>query len=212
MKPIKTNGITNLNSFDGCQEWYWGTDYSCGDLYEAEEVFLMGHSFIPNRLVFVHYPEGQVYEPICAGENQYLGVPAFVDGVIYGLLADFKERKIYILKCSEDMKSVEPEVTLSLDNVQDCYNLLLKGSPLMLTRQGADNRFQIIWPEKADFSIGVRESFLFREDDKLFFSEWQEDETYWEEVNIREISTGKLLEKLSGTEMTMPDGQKWLLK
>jgi len=88
MKPIQTNGITNLEKFDGCPEWYWGTDYSCGDLYEAEEVFLKGDRFAPNRLIFVHYPDGQVYEPIRAKEDQYFGLPAFVDGELYILLVD----------------------------------------------------------------------------------------------------------------------------
>ena len=47
MKVINTNGITDLEKFDTSEEWYWGTDYACGDLYEAEDVFLMGKRFEP---------------------------------------------------------------------------------------------------------------------------------------------------------------------
>ena len=39
MKKIRTNGITYLENLDTSSEWYLGTDYACGDLYEAEEVF-----------------------------------------------------------------------------------------------------------------------------------------------------------------------------
>jgi len=39
LKVIDTGGILNIHPLDNCPEWYWGTDYSCGDLYEAEEVF-----------------------------------------------------------------------------------------------------------------------------------------------------------------------------
>ena len=38
MKIIETNGITYLEKFDCCSEWYWGTNYTSGDLYEAEEI------------------------------------------------------------------------------------------------------------------------------------------------------------------------------
>lgn len=46
--------------------------HTSGDLYEAEEVFLSGKCFEPNRLVFVHYPDGEVFEPIAAKEKNYL--------------------------------------------------------------------------------------------------------------------------------------------
>ena len=39
MKRIETQGITYIEPLVGCNEWYWGTDYIHGDLYEAEELF-----------------------------------------------------------------------------------------------------------------------------------------------------------------------------
>ena len=41
-KKIDTQGITFLEVLDGSDEWYFGTDYFHGDLYEAEEIFKMG--------------------------------------------------------------------------------------------------------------------------------------------------------------------------
>ena len=72
--------------------------------------------------------------------------------------------------------------------------------------------FQIICPDQIEFNIGVRESFRFKQGDKLYFSEWHEDPEYREEINIREYSTGKLLEKIRGVEMTMPNGENWILR
>ena len=46
MKIIETDGITYLEKLDSCLEWYWGTNYASGDLYEAEEIFLSGKSLI----------------------------------------------------------------------------------------------------------------------------------------------------------------------
>lgn len=100
---------------------------------------------------------------------------------------------------------------IPLSSVRDCYNLKIDGSPIMLTRQGGNNHFQVIWPEKVDFDIDERESFLFRKDNKLFFSKWHEDPVYREEINIREYPSGNLLEKLPGSIMTLPDNQNWIL-
>ena len=212
MKIIETNGITYLEKFDLCSEWYWGTNYTSGDLYEAEEMFLSGKEFSPNRLIFVHYPDGNIFEPIKSEEGQYFGMPAYIEGSIYILRVSFVEKAIRIYKCSDDMCDTVLRVELLLDAVKDCYNLRIDGNPLMLTRQGGDYLFQVIWPEKVEFAIGTGESFLFRKENKMFFSEWHENPEYREEVNVREYPTGKILEKIQGTEMTMPDGQAWILR
>ena len=124
----------------------------------------------------------------------------------------FEEKVIRVYQCSSDMKDTILSVEIPLSSVKDCYNLRLDGSPLMITRQGGENSFQIIWPEKIEFDIGVGETFLYRKDDKLYFSEWHEDPEYREEVNIRDYLTGNNLEKIPGVEKRMPDGESWILR
>ena len=211
MKVIETKGITYLERFDGCTDWYWGTDYSCGDLYEAEEVFLQGKRFEPNRLIFVHYPDGTVFEPMKATENQYFGRPAYMDGNIYVLFVNFAERCIRIMKWRYDIEELSIVVQIPLGEVEDCYNLCIAGSPIMLTRQGGDHYFQILWPEKVDFLMEERESFWMRKDEKLLFTQWHEDPEYREEIHVREYPSGKLLEKMSGSVMAMPNEETWIL-
>lgn len=41
MKKINTFGIHYIEPLRGTNEWYWGSDYMSGDLYEAEEVYRM---------------------------------------------------------------------------------------------------------------------------------------------------------------------------
>ena len=212
MKEIFTNGIAHLEALEGCPEWFWGTDYACGDLYEAEEVFRSGKRFEPNRLIFVHHPDGTVYEPIPAKEQQYFGDPACVDGTVYILLVDFGESLIRIIRCTHDMKQLDTLVELPLSEVADCYSLRVSDSPVMLTRQGSEDRFQIIWPEKADFCIGERESFLSRDAEGLLFAQWHEDPDYREEINIREYPSGKLLQTHSATATPTPNEQIYALK
>ena len=95
--------------------------------------------------------------------------------------------------------------------VEDCYNLMLKTEPLMLTREGKDDKFQIIWPESVAFQTDGRGAFLFRSQENLYFSSWEENPEYWEETLVRNMRTGEIIERISGTLMFMPDGQKWIL-
>ena len=39
----------------------------------------MGHEITCNRLVFVHYPDGTVYEPILSKKGCYFGIPVYDD-------------------------------------------------------------------------------------------------------------------------------------
>ncbi len=64
MKIIQTNGITNINELENSGGWYWETDYTGGDLYEAEELFRDGHEIRCTRLILLHDPDGEMKEPI----------------------------------------------------------------------------------------------------------------------------------------------------
>lgn len=94
--------------------------------------------------------------------------------------------------------------------VKDCYNLMLHTEPLTLARH-SDNMLEIVWTERTAFSVGVRESFNFRNGDKLYFTEWFEDPDYREETVVRAMD-GTELERHSGDIHIMPNGDKGLLK
>lgn len=212
MKKISTYGITYIEPLDGNCEWYWGTDYIHGDLYEAEELYQDHHPVNCNRLIFVHYPDGRVVEPIKGKAGQYFGQPISYSGKIQILLADFPRSSLHIFQYDDTSKQVSETVSLPLETVKDCYNLLLRNSPLMLTRQGDDGRFQIIWPEKVGFDISETESFCMRENDRLYFCRWYEEPDHREEVVIRKYPSGEILEVIPGTWTEMPDGQIWILQ
>lgn len=212
MKTIPTHGISYIEPLSGSREWYWGTDYATGDLYEAEEVYRDGRPVTSNRLVFVHFPDGRLVEPILAKEGQYLGRPIFYEGKIQILLADFSKGSLHIYQYDDATGQIAEAVSLPLSAVEDCYNLLLRQSPLMLTRQGNDGRFEMVWPERASFDIGESESFYERRDGKLYFIRWREDPDYREEIVVRKYPTGEILETIPGTWMEMPDGQVWVLR
>lgn len=211
MKTIHTQGIF-LEELEGSTRWYWGTNYIHGDLYEAELLFRQNHKIDCNTLLFVRYPQGEVIEPIKPKKGQYFGRPIYYKDHLVILMVDFKDKRIKIMQYDDNISTTSTITSLPLSEVEDCYNLLLHTSPLMLTRQGHENKFEIIYPEKIQFPIGDRESFCFRKEDKLYFSAWFEDDEYREELLIRDLNTGEVIEKRSGSIKVMPDGQVWLLE
>lgn len=44
MKQIITNVITYLDALRGSETWYWGMDYTHGDLYENDQVWESSHA------------------------------------------------------------------------------------------------------------------------------------------------------------------------
>ena len=214
MKQIATRGIYNLEPLKGSATWYWGTDYTCGDLYEAEELFQNGHPVQQNRLILVRYPDGTVFEPVRPRSGRYLGRPVYHDGRIVLLLADFPKAEFRIITYDERSNQTQVLAVLPRSIVEDCYNLALDISPLMLTRQ-ANDMFQILWPERSEFPIGCRESFDFGVGDRLYFAEWREDpaapDEVVDEVVVRDRRTGAILERSVGVTMSLPDGRRWLL-
>ena len=127
------------------------------------------------------------------------------------LLVDFPAGQIRILQYDDAPGQVSMLVEIPLSTVEDCYNLMLKTEPLMLTREGKDDKFQIIWPESVAFHTDGRGAFLFRSQENLYFSSWEENPEYWEETLVRNMRTGEIIERIPGALMFMPDGQRWIL-
>lgn len=210
MKTIDLHGITHLESvWGGTDEWYWSTDDIHGDLYEAEELFRMGHPVQSNRLYLIHYPDGRVYEPVPAVAGQYLGYPVYDNGAVALLVVNFPEGILRILRFRPGATSEVAQ--LSLSAVKDCYNLRLRTSPLTLTCSPGDNTFEIVWPEQVRFAIVERETMNFRDGGKLYFTAWHEDPDYREETIVRALRDGTILDRFPGAIRIMPNGEKWLV-
>lgn len=211
MKRIVTNGINYLELLQGSNQWYWGMDYTGGDLYEAGELYRDGHPIQRNRCILVRYPDGTVYEPVRTKPGQYLGKPVYCDGQVALLMVDFPKEEIHILSFHAATGKTSPLAVLPLALADDCYNLMLKTSPILLTRSPQDNRFCVLWPEHREFALEDRESFVLLDGDRMYMEKWYEDPDYWDEVLVRDFKTGKVLERMPGSVWPMPNGQNWLL-
>lgn len=72
---------------------------------------------------------------------------------------------------------------------------------------------KILWPLEASYQLEEHESldFVDEHENKLYTSKWIEDPDYHEEVIVREMNTGKVIDRKPGYLVTMPGGVRWLM-
>ena len=213
MNVIKIEGISDSypEPIEGTLEWFYcreSSDNFC-DLYEAEEIVKSGQKYSGSVCHLIHYPEGRVYSPFKQKENVYIERPVWDKGAFYFLKVDFTELKIQIYSYFPNSQRLEIVKELPLELVEDCYNLMLKVSPLMLTRAGKNKSYEIIWPENKRIEIGDTETLLFRDGKDLYFTAWWEDPKYHETIIVRDVNTGEVKESYPGYLCRMPNGVYW---
>jgi hypothetical protein len=206
-------GISNSypEEIEGTNEWYScreGTVEYC-DLYEAQEIFNNDGFFKGMNYHLIHYPDGEVHSPFQIQGNVYVEKPIWNNGIFNFLVVDFHEELIKIKKYIPEKQKLEVITELSLSEVEDCYNLKLETTPLTLGRSGNDGFYEIVWPEKKKIAIGKTETVLFRDGDRLYLSEWYEDPEYHENVIVRNIQTGEIIEKSEGYLRRLPNNVYW---
>lgn len=216
MNIIKINGIAGgyPEQIEGTSEWYSfkeAAETFC-DLYDAEEIIKSGENFSGMNCHLIHFPEGTVHSPFELKENIYIESPVWDDGKLFFLRVDFCKQVLQIKSYFPENQKLETLKELPLNIVEDCYNLGLETSPLMLYRQANDEVFEIIWPESKKIDIGQNESLLFRDREDLYFSQWYENPEYGENVIIRDLNTGKIKEKFGGYLRKLPNGVYWKIE
>ena len=224
MKYIKIEGLQDVypERIQGTSEWYCckvATNCFC-DLYEAEEIVKAGNVYEGMTCVLIHYPDGQVYYPFVAKENVYVDSPVYCDNVLYFVVADFTEKILQVVAFSTEDFEQKTVFEISLDEIPNCYNLLLGVEPVMLYRlencpENQKTDLEILWPEKKNFKLNKQQTFLFRDGNRVYFSEWFEEEepyyNYHEQIVVRDWETGEEIERFDGQMKRMPNGDIWIM-
>ena len=224
MNFVKIEGLTDVypERIEGTSEWYCckiATNCFC-DLYEAEEIVKTGNVYEGMTCVLIHYPDGQVYYPFVAKENVYVDSPVFCNNTLYFVVADFTEKTLQVVAFHTEDFEQKTVFEISLDEIPNCYNLLLEVDPVMLYRyenrsESKEYKLEVLWPEKKTFKINEHQSLMFRDGDKVYFSEWFEEEApdynYHEQVVVCDWETGEELERFDGQMKRMPNGDIWVM-
>lgn len=210
IKKIKSLSSRPLDKVSGTNDWYFSSEWT-GDIYEAEEINSNGKEFEGTTMHLIHYPDGKVFMPLEKRKNVYIQRPVWDNDAIAILTVDFNCKEISIFHFKEGDGLLKCIAKLPLSCVTDCYNMHLSMSPLSLYRHGADGKFELIWPENVSFIVDNRESLVYRDGDVLYFSKWDENPDYQEEIYVRSVHTGEIVDRFSGILYDMPNGTWWLL-
>lgn len=210
---IKIHGISDCypELIEGTSQWYYCQESKktfC-DLYEAEEIVKLGHNFEGMNCHLIHYPEGTVHSPFEMKSNVYIEKPIWNNGKFNFLVVNFDLKVIQIYSYEPEYIRLSVMQELPLSITPDCYNLMLKGYPLMLCRDANDGIYEIIWPESKKIVIGKTESLIVRDGNDLYFSRWYEDPEYHESVIVRDVNTGAINEEFDGYLRVLPNGIYW---
>lgn len=215
MNKVEIKGLTGCfpERIEGTDKWYCAQkcrEAFC-NLYEAEEIAASGREFCGMNCHLIEFPGGRVYSPFDTEQNIYIDAPVYHQGNFYFLKTDFTRRiaGIYSYAPSDSKPALIDEI--SLDDIEDCYNLRLTVWPVTLTRDDNTGTLQIIWPERTDIELDENETLMFRDGGRLYMSQWSEEPDYHENLIVRDIATGEITEKSEGSLYRMPEGVYWRL-
>lgn len=178
------------------------------DLYEVEECYNLGEDFPGNRLVFFRYPDGEAFSPFNAEKNVFIGQPVYLEKSIGLFRADFDRHLLEIWEYVPEEEHLEKRGEVSMGEITDCCGLRLGVFPLMLIRESGED-FEMLYPEYQYYREDDTETFLYRKDDELFFSSWEEDPEYGEYVSVKSIYTFEETDWYRGSLYRMPNGDFW---
>ena len=169
-------------------------------------------------LRFFDLHDGNVYQPFESQEGVIYGEPLYAQGCYWFLQAIRPSRKIVLYRYQ--LSGIPEAITgFSMDAV-DTYNFSLMGDKLHVTSQNHDT-FVCYYPERFAFSLGVHETAVFIDDDKVYLENWieegwdsendrpGEDYRFYDEVIVRNFQ-GDLLSRETGTLYQSRDGSWWI--
>ena len=178
------------------------------DFYDMREI----KDYYGGIIRFYDFETCKVYEPFVVKRNVLYGEPLFYDGKLYFLKADFNEKMISLYHYYPE-KECEVIFRIETDKV-NLYNLKVMGDKVHVTSQ--DSVFTCYYPENTSFVIGERETVDYIDGDKIYCSEWQEEQNeetgeykYFEYLIIRDFR-GTILNRQLGSLMQRHDGSLFI--
>lgn len=194
---------------DETDSWYYGQWTPCSEAYE---VYDFKNKYPGARLYFIEYPSGKVFEPIKQEKNVFLERPVYENkDNSFGIIRyDFNKKNIQVLVFKPEYSSVKILTEMSFSKVGDMINVRLITSPFALVKHDVQgDKVNFIWPKEIQIQFEENEGLDFQNDGKLYTSKWIEDPDYREEIIIRDVKTGEILERSPGYLRRMSDGSAW---
>lgn len=212
MKIRTFKGYENVypEKIDGTTQWYYGQCTPCAECYEVLE--FCGN--YPGTRLYLFCIDGSIYEPVKQEKNVFLERPVYnIERESLGFIRyDFRNEKMQLIEFQIKTKESGILTELPLSKAGDMINVRIVTDPYMVVKHNIhDDTVDFLWPIEKRYQFEENESLDFVHDNKLFTSKWMEDPDYHEEIIIREMDSGNIIDRKPGFLVPMPDGTKWMM-
>lgn len=193
---------------EGTYEWFYcqmPNDICPNDLFKT------GKKFYGTSLIMINI-KGEMSEPIKIQKNVCLSQPFYNidENKFLVIKSDFNNQVIELIKFSAGQNDAKVIFDMPLQNGGDLINLrVIKNSDFFGKYEG-DN-FKIFYPKNMLVKLEENESIVTVNNDKFICSKWIEDPEYREEIIIRNIDNGEIIDRKLGYSEIMPNGELWLM-
>lgn len=193
---------------DGSDKWFY-----CqlpNDIY-PNDLLNENYKFEGTQLIILNL-QGEMFEPIKREKNVCLSQPFYnVDENEFLVIrSDFNNQVIQLIKFSTTLNDATVIFETPLKNGGDMINLLVVINSNILAKY-EDEKFKMLYPYKSSFILEENESVFAVNNNQFICSKWFENPEYNEEIIIRSIPDGKIIDRKSGYSEIMPNGELWLM-
>ena len=156
--------------------------------------------------------QGEMFEPVKRKKNVCLSKPFYnVDESKFLVIrSDVKNQVIQLIKFGTTLNDAAVIFEMPLQNSKDMTNLFVVGNSDICAKY-EDETFKMFYPYKTSFHLEEHESVFAVNNGNFICSKWIENPDYKEEIIIRSIPDGKIIDRKTGYSEIMPNGELWLM-
>lgn len=194
----------------GTWEWFYGQVTPCSEAYEVKAY---DGNYVGTRLYLFHIG-GKVYEPFKQEKNVFLETPVYSsERNSFGLIRyDFNEKKIQAYEYFAERDELSLLTEIDMANADNLINFRIVKEPFMLAKHDMQgDAIDFLWPKEKHYQFEENESLCYVDGDEFITQKWVEDPNYREEIIYRQLTSGKIIERINGYIVEMPNGEKWVM-
>lgn len=193
---------------DGSDKWFYS---QIPNSVYPDDLLDANCEFEGTRLIMINI-QGEMFEPIKRKMNVCLSQPFYnVDENKFLVIrSDFNNQVIQLIKFSSTLNDVTMIFEMPLQNDEDMINLMVVRNSDIFAKY-ENEKFKMFYPYITSFQLEEHESVFAVNNNKFICSKWFENPDYKEEIIIRSIPDGKIIDRKLGYSEIMPNGELWIM-
>ena len=193
---------------DGSDKWFY---CQIPNSVYPDDLLDTDYEFEGTQLIMLNI-KGEMFEPIKREKNVCLSQPFYnVDENKFIVIrSDFNNQIIQLIKFSTIINDAAVIFEMPLQNGEDMRNLLVVRNSDIFAKY-EDKNFKMFYPYETSFHLEEHESVFAVNNGKFICTKWFENPDYKEEIIIRSIPDGKIIDRKPGYSEILPNGELWLM-